>query len=670
MHASALHLVFFTLIVLGLIAISFFRNSLFQMSLILIFFSVGFLSFYLEVQKQGNKPIYETQQTVIARVTSVNNYTYSQRVFLQDVYIGGQKSDNITLFITNGAVEISDRITFDAILTKIELFELGEFSSYYYLNKIVYSAKINQSQITNSEKTPFTLQEQIRQSVQSVLNSFMSQESADLAYSSLFGDRTNLDYEISSAFSTSGIAHVLSVSGMHVAFLVLLVNLLLKKFKLNSKIRLLIFALILGFYCYLCNFNTTVVRATIMSLVILSASAFGKQHDILNALGLAGFLILAINPLSAFDVGFQLSFLSVLIIAMFSKATTRFFMANHLPKFIAAPLAITLSVQLGILPIIAKYFGQISILSVFTNLLAIPIFQIAYMLNFIMVFVVMLLPFLGFILTFVSFLYQYVIFLANHFANIEWATIQLFVLDDIAIILFYLALFVVSSYFMIKFKYKLLMFSFILILSFSFSALNAAPTHYKNLNIMQINTSLGTQTLIIDQNEKTTLIGDLNDLNYISLFLKKAKINKIDHVIKTEQNASYDFYDFARHYGVTYIYQPQQTVENENLSISYIDISNNQSVVLLDIGGHNVLYFNKQLNSTQKIILNNALQFVNVNITINSDISSYEMLADYIVKANSLENLGNNYTSLNNWRFEIKNGKLEKIGSFNWNLLK
>ena len=661
LQASLLHILLFSVVILGLIFVSILKQKLIQVSMILIFFAMGFFSFYMEVKKFDTQPVFQSVQTIEGRVKTINTYTYSQKVLLEQVFVDGQKIQNISLYISNGELAIADKITFETTLTTIQLFHLGEFSSYYYLNHIGYTASIKQSEIISSVKTSLTLQEVIRQTVYNTLTDFMAEDSANLAYSSLFGDRTNLDYEISFDFRASGISHILSVSGMHVAFLVLLLNLFLKKLNLNPKIRLLFFTIALGFYAYLCNFNTTVIRATIMSLVLLSASAFGKQYDLLNSLGLAGILLLLFNPLSALDVGFQLSFVSVFIIAILSPLLKKVFLKAHLPNSVASTLSIIISVQLGILPIIAKYFGQISILSVISNLLSIPLFELAYLLNFTILPIVLIFPFMGFLLTFVSFIYQGVIFLASVFANLKWSVFTIYALTDFSIILFYIAVFAISSFVMISPKQKWMVMAVFVMLSLTFTFAYSLPANYENLTIMQINSYSTTQTLIIDSSGQTTLIGDLYDLEYVNIFLEKAKISHIDNVIQTQQTPE-NFNEFARLYGVKYIYQNNQTASQENLEISYLTINSNKNFMLIKIDGHKMLFANQNLSEFEMVVLDNLLYNQNINIIFNQN-GNYEIQSDFIVDANSLKLPQIAYNNLNNWHFEIKNGRLKHIGS-------
>ncbi len=150
-----------------------------------------------------------------------------------------------------------------------------------------------------------------RLSIGVLLDRIFGQDSA-LFEALLIGQRSGMDDETNRAFRDSGIAHVLSVSGLHVGILVWTLLLVLKGLHTPAKGRLLVIAVFLLMYVRLLDFSAPILRASILSLVFLTAQVLHRRSDPITSLAIAFVLILILRPLDIFQAGFQLSFLAVL----------------------------------------------------------------------------------------------------------------------------------------------------------------------------------------------------------------------------------------------------------------------------------------------------------------------------------------------------------------------
>ena len=104
-----------------------------------------------------------------------------------------------------------------------------------------------------------------------------------------------------------------------------------------------------------------------------------------NSLGLAGFISLIINPLSIFEVGFQLSFLSVFAIIFGFKVFSLKFFNNFILRYAEYIFFSSLFVMLFITPVVSYYFGRVYILSIFYNIILIPFFTAILIINFVFI---------------------------------------------------------------------------------------------------------------------------------------------------------------------------------------------------------------------------------------------------------------------------------------------
>lgn len=184
----------------------------------------------------------------------------------------------------------------------------------------------------------------------------------------ILGDVSDIDDEMMNAFRDTGIAHLLSVSGLHVSLLAVAFSLL---FRRNAWVRFFAVALFCGLYAAITAFSPPVVRSCIMLLVGLLAFPLRRRLDAVSALSASFVLILLFQPYSLWNAGFQLSFVAVLSMVLlapiFQKPLVR------LGSTAAGLVGSSAAVVVGTLPTSCYFFGQAQLLSLVTNLFVIPI---------------------------------------------------------------------------------------------------------------------------------------------------------------------------------------------------------------------------------------------------------------------------------------------------------
>ena len=130
----------------------------------------------------------------------------------------------------------------------------------------------------------------------------------------LLGDDNDIGYELNTAFKITGIRHIIAVSGLHVSILFGLLYLLTARKRLLTALigipLVLLFAALAGF-------TPSVVRASMMHIFMVLANLFDREYDAPTAMGFASTAILALDPLAATSVSFQLSFGCVAGILLF-----------------------------------------------------------------------------------------------------------------------------------------------------------------------------------------------------------------------------------------------------------------------------------------------------------------------------------------------------------------
>jgi len=186
------------------------------------------------------------------------------------------------------------------------------------------------------------------------------------------GDRRRLDAETYQAFIDSGTAHVLAVSGAHVSIMFVTLGLLLPVgVELRRvRIRAVVMLAVIVAFVMVTGARVSSMRAALMVAVYLAADWFGRERDAPTALSIAGIGFLLYEPQLLFDVGFQLSFLSVASIMLFSEGFEKGI--PFVPQSVRPGVAATLAVQLLPLPFAIRAFYVLPLIAPFANLFVIP----------------------------------------------------------------------------------------------------------------------------------------------------------------------------------------------------------------------------------------------------------------------------------------------------------
>lgn len=385
--------------------------------MIIIFFFVGNGTFFLGMQSFDNK-VYQGRVAVVGRVTDTlfstsDNYT---NLLLEDVSINGENAKNMRITIFgNGQINAGDVLSFESEVENVKAYTLGSFNLTSYRNKIGYTSSVNYNDIVITAGS-LKIDESFRLSVKESLLENMSERNAYIAYAVLFGDQSGIDDEVDKVYRNSGIVHVLTVSGLHIAFIVGALMLFMRIFKANKFVSLTAISLVLLFYCYLCGFTPSVVRATVMAIVLCLSRICNRPYDGLNSLAIAGFVIVLFSPLSTVDVGFLMSFFCVMFILLLAKPFTKL-LSFVMPRKVATVMAVSISAQIGILPFTASFFSHFNFLSVFANFLVIPIFSVVFPILFVLAFLLSFMHFLGPVLIIFDYAFDLVFIIASFFSS-------------------------------------------------------------------------------------------------------------------------------------------------------------------------------------------------------------------------------------------------------------
>ena len=226
-----------------------------------------------------------------------------------------------------------------------------------------------------AEPPAWTFPAKLRHRLLEILDAAFPEDTAAFAKALLLGDRTGIDYETNTAFKLSGISHIIAVSGLHVTILFTLINILCFKRRYLVAIlgipTLLLFSAAVGF-------SPSITRACIMQCLMITAMLLNKEYDGPTELAFSCLVMLAANPLVITSVSFQLSVGCMIGIFMFNERISTYLTEKLIKKkkrfvkikrWFISSVSVTLSAMTMTTPLVAFYFGAISLVGVLTNLL-------------------------------------------------------------------------------------------------------------------------------------------------------------------------------------------------------------------------------------------------------------------------------------------------------------
>ncbi len=183
-----------------------------------------------------------------------------------------------------------------------------------------------------------------------------------------WGDKSEIPDNIINAFRTTGTAHLLAVSGLHVG-VVFLISLSLGLFLKLPRYLSLVFSLsIVFFYAALAAFSPSVIRAFLMLILGSVGWYLGRERLLLSITAVAAWLLLLFDPAYLFDLSFELSFSAVLGLALFLPVLDKTITMS--PPFLQKVTCATCAAQLGTFPLALSNFGVVPLFSLPANLVA------------------------------------------------------------------------------------------------------------------------------------------------------------------------------------------------------------------------------------------------------------------------------------------------------------
>lgn len=252
-------------------------------------------------------------------------------------------------------------------------FGLSDIEDYWRARDVFSEMQVRGSAVAVTETDTWSLAAwaaRFRQRQAELLAHAMPPEVLSFVLAVWLGERSGVTESEYDAYVASGTAHILSVSGVHMAIVFLSSAFLLRIFVRRRRLRTLLTMGAVLEFLLISGARVSTTRSAVMIIVYLIADLFEREPDAPSALGISALLLLAADPRLLFDAGFLLSFLSVASILLYMPVTER--LIARAPAVLRSNLAMSFAVQWLPLPLAIRYFNVFPLAAPLANLLVIP----------------------------------------------------------------------------------------------------------------------------------------------------------------------------------------------------------------------------------------------------------------------------------------------------------
>lgn len=363
-------------------------------SLGFLFFSVGVFSHYWH-SKKSEIPNFQGKQTVVFQINKKLNSNKKYRKY--EVLAKAEKNEiNAILYVPKEEKQLDFKNYYQTkvYINKVESPKNDFQFDYakYLARKGIYYQSFATDEILEAPKKRLTISEKIRQKRLEILNridgSKLPKRESEFLKGIILADRTEMDEEMVSDFSKSGLVHFLAISGTHLAIIFWLILYLLKpifpaKFR---KIPIVLSLLFIWSFTIFIDYGSSVVRSCLMITAYYSFVLLQRKPDLLHAMAIAGFAILIFDTHQVFDVGFQLSFIAVFGIFWLNEPILKNLPRpkNKIQDFLFNVVSMSLAAQMATLPLVIFYFHQYSFLSIVANVIIVPFSEVIIVFSLLM----------------------------------------------------------------------------------------------------------------------------------------------------------------------------------------------------------------------------------------------------------------------------------------------
>jgi competence protein ComEC len=482
----------------------------------------------------------------------------------------------VTVYKPEAALTLGDRIQFPARLRAFRNF--NNPGRYDYALAMAIRGLSCAASVTEGRRIvplgkgdlgfPFELLERARKPTREFFAERLSPRNQGLFQALILGEQESIRPDLRESFTVTGLGHVLSVSGLHVAlvasFSYALIRMILSlsyqlalRIDLRKTAALLTCIPVVAYTC-LAGFQVPSQRSMMMVLAFLFSMILGREKDVWSTLALAALVVLAVDPHSIFTISFQLSFLAVVGILWLAPVifSVISFQAYEIRKgllyrfylYFCGLVSVTVSAMIFLLPVTSFYFHRVSLVSLVANMTALPIMGICILPVGLLAAACLPLSqaLANSVLAVAAWGLDRMMDYIDYWSGFSWTEIQVIRPSFMEILLFYAVFFCFFS--LRRLKWAKVGFAFLLLFLAGDIAYWTYKTHFNpTLRVTYLDVGQGNAALIqFPGSEKMLIDGggfpgsdfDIGEM-VVAPFLLRSKIMKIDTLVLTHPDADH-----------------------------------------------------------------------------------------------------------------------------------
>jgi len=305
--------------------------------------------------------------------------------------------------IQGDTIRISGRLSTPA---EYDTFSYADYLAQRQIFSIMENARILEIVESTNRNTLIYQLHQWRERAKVVIQNAIPEPQSGLLVGILLGDEQGLSPDVEESFARTGTAHIIAISGFNMVVIAEVLKRLLGLFTDRKWGIAIVIAIVLVVYTIFVGGTVAIWRATLMSLLLIVAPLFNRKTYVPASLALALLIITMHNPLALWDISFQLSFMAVIGISLFTDPLSRYLdrllhvgfndgFAQTLSRILQEPLVVTLAAMSTTLPLTMLYFQRFSIVSLPVNAIIVPVQSYILYFGAIATLIGLFIPFIG-----------------------------------------------------------------------------------------------------------------------------------------------------------------------------------------------------------------------------------------------------------------------------------
>jgi len=442
------------------------------------------------------------------------------------------------------------------------------YKEYLKTQKVYGSVTANNIKVTEKECNNylFTISNKVNLQIKKNIDNTFSEEIGNVFVGIMLGDTDEIDEDIKENFKLSNMSHILAVSGMHIAYIIIGLNYIMKDLLGKRKTNIVII-IILIFYMFITNFSVSVVRASIMAILVLISKIIYRKNDIWVSICFSALILLIYNPFYITSAGMLLTYGGTIGIIILKKNISKILkikkkenlvnLKDKIINYIKEIIGVSISAQIIIFQIIIMYFNTINLSFLITCILLGNVIGIIVVIGFVYIVIGLFrIEILKILVFLIEPLIKFTELISKIGAKLPLNQIYVVTPSIVHIILYYIIIFILNYLYKIysnrkhntfekRIKNYISLFKFlfnqnkkkiiliILILSLIVCFLKIIPS---NLKIYFVDVGQGDCTLIVTPQNKKILIDGGGSTNYdvgentLLPYLLDRKITKLDYI--------------------------------------------------------------------------------------------------------------------------------------------